>query len=282
MANSYIKTLVDIYPNLSTSEKIFADFAIKEADELIQMSIHDVSKQLGVSVSTIIAMVKKTGLEGFSDLKLQLASEINNPMKQRWDTLISEKGSESNVFARVAQANIKALTESINYVDMEDLKKAAELIAGASRVCFFGTGSSSLLVAEAHDLLFRLGINCCYNQDRAHQMITATCMKEDEIAIVVSQMGVNVDNLQIASHLLNQNVKIIGISNYGGTPFSKMANIMLAPLGNASSEFGSHFTLRIPIFCIIEALYYTLVDILGDAAINTAKRVREITAVDSL
>ena len=282
MANSYLKTLADMYPNLSTSEKIFADFAIKEADELIQMSIHDVSKQLGVSVSTIISMVKKTGLEGFSDLKLQLASEINNPMKQRWDSLISTEGSEANVYFRVAQANIKALTESMDYVDIEDLKKAAELIAGASRVCFFGTGSSSLLAAEAHDLLFRLGINCCYNQDRAHQMITAACMKEDEVAIVVSQMGVNVDNLKIASILMNQNVKIIGISNYSGTPFSKMTNVMLAPLGNSSQEFGSHFTLRIPIFCIIEALYYTLVDILGDDAKLTAKKVREISAGDSL
>ncbi len=284
MASSYLKDLVDIYPKLSTSEKIFADYVLRQPEDLIKTSIHDVSKELGVSVSTIISMIKKTGLEGYAELKLQLAGEANNPMRsQSWDSLIEkEDGEIQDIYSNVVDSNIKALSQSKEYVNYKDLRYAAELISRAPRVCFFGTGSSSLLVAEAHDLLFRLGLNCCYNQDRDHQMITAACMKEDEIAIMISQTGVNVDNLKLASILMNQGVRIIGISNYSGTPFSKMTTVNLAPLGGGEQEFGSHFTLRIPIFCIIEALYYTLIDVIGDEAKETARKVREIAVSSSL
>ena len=135
---SYLKSIRDIYPNLSTSEKIFADFAVEQTNELIQMSIHDVSKQLGVSVATIISMIKKTGLDGYADLKLQLARESNNPMRQKsWDALIPGGNDEApNAYIQVAQANIKALTESMNIVNFDDIRCAAEMIANASRVCF--------------------------------------------------------------------------------------------------------------------------------------------------
>jgi len=281
---SYLKSITDIYPNLSASEKIFADFAVKQTGELIQMSIHDVSKLLGVSVATIIGMIKKTGLEGYSDLKLQLAREANNPMRQKsWDTFISSADTNTqNSYVKIAQANIAALTESMSVVNYDDILYAAKMIAEAPRVCFFGTGSSALLASEAHDILFRLGLNCCYNQGRDHQLFTASCMQEGEVAIVVTQTGVNVDNLKITSLLMDRKVNIIGISNYSGTPFAKMVHVMLAPLGNADHDFGSHFTFRIPIFCIIEALYYALLDLMGDRALQTAKTIREIALESGL
>lgn len=280
---SYLKAIKDVYADLSPSEKIFAYFAIERADELIQMSIHEVSKLLGVSVATIIGMIKKIGLEGYADLKIKLAQESNNPMRQKsWDTLITTTSLLQNTYTQVAQANIKALTESINIVSFHDMVRAAGLIAVASRVCFFGTGSSSLLAAEAHDMLFRLGLNCCYNQERDHQLILASCMHEGEVAVVVTQTGVNMDNLRITQLLIDRKVNIIGISNYSGTPFSKMVNVILSPLGSSDYDFGSHFTFRVPIFCIIEALYYTLIELIGEEALQTAKIAREIAANSSL
>ncbi len=275
---SYLKTIMDTYPKFSASEKIFADFVVKEPSELTQMSIHEVSKQLGVSASTIINAIKKTGLDGYTDLKLELARESYNPVRQKsWDDLITtEDGDLKNIYHQVTQTNIRALTESLNIVNFDDILSAAQMIIDAPRICFFGTGSSSLLAAEAHDVLFRLGLNCCYNQERDHQLMTAACMREDEVAVVVTQTGVNVDNLKITSLLMERNVRIVGISNYSGTPFARMVNILLAPLGNSEHDFNSNFTFRIPIFCIIEALYYTLINLMGDTAVQTAKKIREI------
>lgn len=274
---SCLKSISDQYDRLSYSEKLFSDYVLIHPSDIIQMSIHELAYTLGISPATIIGAVKKLGFSGYKDFKIQLASETNNPIRQQKEMLPAGENQQKNTYASVAKSNIVALEESISMVRFENFEKAVEHLIKASHICFFGIGSSALLANEAFDLIFRLGLDCSYIQERDHQFFRASVMKSTNVAVIVSQTGVNKDNLRLAELLKKQGVPIIGISNYTGTPFAKLVDVLLAPLNQVSLMHDNHYTFRIPIFCVIETLYYMILERLGEDSHSAMTKIRELT-----
>lgn len=265
---SCLKQITNIYSELSYSEKLFADYILKNRDVVVYMPIATLSEILGIASSTIIAATKKLGFSGFRELKISLASELLNPAESWKPTEKEDNLTEPNIYSRVLQSNISALQESLQNLKYNQLEKASSWLLESPRICLFGIGTSNILAREAYDFFFRLGLNCTYHEDWHYQILDTSHLGPSDTALLISQSGVNKDIISLAERLKERDCRIIGISNYMGTPFSKYTDILLAPLTMLSQTHENHFSFRIPILCIIEALYYILSEQMGDRYIS--------------
>lgn len=252
------------YARLSYSERLFADYVLAHREQIIHMPIAGLSSNIGIASSTIIAAIKKLGFDGYREFKIALASEQLNPVGA-WNPASKDaERAECNTYARVVSSNIAALEESLNTMEYSRLQEAAALLLDADHIYIFGVGTSGVLAREAHDFFFRLGLSSSFHEDLHYQLLATARLKERDIALLISQTGVNKDIINIAEKLKEGGHRALGISNYMGTPFAKYMDLLLAPLTMLSTTHDNHFSFRVPILCIIETLYYIMSEQMGE------------------
>lgn len=261
---SALTQISNYYARLSYSERLFADYVLAHREQIIHMPIAGLSGEIGIAASTIIAAIKKLGFDGYREFKIALASELLNPVGA-WNPAYEESKPETfNTYEKVISSNIAALEESLNTMKYSHLQKAAALLLHADHIYIFGVGTSGVLAREAHDFFFRLGLSSSFHEDLHYQLLATARLKENDIALLISQTGVNKDIINIAEKLKEAGHRAIGISNYMGTPFAKYMDLLLAPLTMLSTTHDNHFSFRVPILCIIETLYYIMSEQMGE------------------
>ena len=279
---SVLTQISNQYASLSYSEGLFADYVLANRDQVIHMAIADVSENIGIASSTIIAAVKKLGYSGFREFKLALASELLNPAGA-WKHVPGSKEPEgTNTYRQVVLSNIAALEESLETMKYSLIQDVASLLLNAGHIYIFGVGTSGVLAREAHDFFFRLGLNSTFSEDLHYQLLAAARLKEGDIALLISQTGINKDIINIAEKIKETGQTIIGISNYMGTPFAKYTDLLLAPLTMLSTTHDNNFSFRIPILCIIETLYYTISEQMGEKYQSALKANRQVVEASSV
>lgn len=259
---SCTKNIIDNYNKLSYSEKLFADYVLVNKAKVIYMSITELAEATNIAASTVIAATKKLGYSGLKNFKISLASEQTNPTEHM--TIPVTQNNDMNTLTNVVNSNISALKEILNTLPYSLIEQATDLILKADTIHIYGIGTSAILAREAYDFLFRLCLKCVLYDDPYYHHMSISMQKENDISLIVSQSGVNRDVLLIADKIHSNKHKIIGISNYMGTPFSKYCNILLAALPNISNIHDNHFSFRLPIMCIIETIYYSLSQAMGE------------------
>lgn len=258
---SCLTPISEKYDALSYSERLFADFIIKNREDAVQMSIAELGSRLGIAQSTIVATTKKLGFAGWKEFRISLAAELVNPINT-WEQKQAEQ-QELKTCQQVISSNISFLQEISRTIKAEEFEKVVERMICAKRIALLGIGTSNVLAQEAFDSFFRLGLPVEVFCDWHHQQLCASRLDKDCIAIFFSQSGVNKDIIFLADRAKECGCTMIGISNFRNTPFSKFMDILLAPLSAPSSYHDNHFALRIPILGIIEILYYMIAEHMG-------------------
>ena len=64
------------YKQLPNSENEVRMYILKNSNEVIKMSIQELASKSFTSPPTIMRLCKRLGLKGFSDLKIEIASEL--------------------------------------------------------------------------------------------------------------------------------------------------------------------------------------------------------------
>lgn len=249
-----------LYDSLSYSEKLLADFVLNNREKVIHMSVSEASDEIHLAKSTIVETTQKLGFSGWREFKITLATELVNPV-ENWRS--DEFQDESNSLVQVVKGNmvlLKELSESIDYGQIEEI---ASMVLKYKRIVLFGVGTSNVLAKELYDCLFRLGINCVMYEDWHYQRLAATMLDKKDMAIMISQSGVNSEIVSLAEAVKKTGCKTVGLCNFKGTPFGKYMDILLAPLAEPLKTHDNNFTLRIPIFFLIDILYYAIAKKMG-------------------
>jgi DNA-binding MurR/RpiR family transcriptional regulator len=273
---SCLKRIGENYNSLTYSEKIVVNYIFKNADQVIHMPIRDLSHETGIAPSTIITMLKKFDISGYSEFKIMLASESTDSTTAGWGNIIHNENDSINLSQKVISANIDSLRELQKGLNEKQIHQAVSILYEAKNIYLFGVGASGILAQEAADYLYRLGFHCSYSSDFHHQLLFASFAEQNDVALLISQSGINNDIIQVSQILQERGIISIGISNFTGTPFSKYVSLLIAPYTILSAVHDNNFTLRIPILCILEIIYYAIGEKMGNHFYKTLDSNQQI------
>ncbi len=262
---SCLKRIGENYNSLTYSEKIVVNYIFKNVERVIHMPIRDLSHETGIAPSTIITMLKKFNISGYSEFKIMLASESTDSTTSGWGNIIQNENNSKNLIQKVIRSNIDSLKELEIGMNEKQIHQAVSVLYEAKNIYLFGVGASGILAQEAADFFYRLGFYCSYSSDFHHQLLFASFAKKNDIALLISQSGINNDIIQVSQILQERGITSIGISNFRGTPFSKYVSLLIAPYSKPSTVHDNNFALRIPILCILEIIYYAIGEKMGNS-----------------
>jgi len=254
MTQNTIKKITSLYPRLSEKEKKIADYIQEDPTHIINKTINEVSADLSIADATVFRFCKRLGFKGYQSRKITLASEVITPIKQIHEE-ISENDDERTIFEKIFKSNIQTLENTMHILDEVSIKKAVSLMNQANHIYFYGTGGSAVIAMDAYHKFIRTGIKCFAFIDSHFQLMSASQLSSDDLAVVISHSGRNRDTLQISKFAKENGASVIAITGFPKSPIAQLADVALYTSSEETEYRSEALSSRIGQLSIIDALY---------------------------
>lgn len=242
------------YARLSDKEKKIADYILQNPKQIIHSTITEIAEILNVADATVFRFCKRIGFKGYQALKIALATEIMTPIQQIHEE-INENDDEITIANKIFKSNIRTLENTAQILEGSSFKKAVELILSANRVELYGIGGSSVIAMDAFHKFIRTGIKANSYTDSHFQLMAASQLTKDDLAIVISHSGSNKDTIRILQVLKDSGAKTIGITGFPKSALSQNVDVALYTSSEETEYRPEALASRIAQLSIIDALY---------------------------
>ena len=215
-----------IYPAISRSEQLAADYFIQNQEKIFQHPLSVLAEQSGTSQGAWVRFCKSMGYSGMKELKKAFFDEIQKSTAVDGKTSrpfmdIQDFSSVTDIAELVSAECIEAIRMTRGLFDAEVMERAADTIIRAGSVRLYGVGASGIVAMDLYQKLLRVGYRVDYAADfhvALTYMITAT---DKDAAVLISNSGETPEILMAADILQKNGVSVIGITKH--TPNSLIA-----------------------------------------------------------
>lgn len=273
MAQNCIAKIRSYHAKFSEKEKKIADYILNNPENIIHNTINEVAEDLGVADATVFRFCKRIGFKGYQAMKIALASEIMTPIQQIHEE-ITEEDDEKTVAVKIFQSNIRTLDQTLQILEKDSLKKAVDLIFAANRVNFYGTGGSAVIAMDGYHKFVRTGISTFAFIDSHFQLMSASQLTTNDVAVVISHSGTNRDTINILKTAKENGAKVIAITSFPKSPISQEADVALFSSSEETEYRSEALASRIGQLSLIDALYVNVMVLNKAKANDTLDKIR--------
>lgn len=266
------------YNNFNETERKIADYIINNTRFLIYSSISQVAENLEVADATIFRFCKKINLKGFQDLKITLAKELPEESDNYGSEQINEDDNEQAIINKVFKANITALNDTLLSVDSKLIEKAANAVLSADQIVFYGNGGSGSVAMDAHQKFLRTGLKVSVYTDTHIQLMSAAQLTKNDVIILISHSGSNLDLLNLLDVAKENGTTSIGITSFSKSPIGEKVDISINAISQETGYQFEAFASRIAHLTLIDALYMSIILKRKEATHAAVQRMRRAIA----
>lgn len=243
-----------LYPSLKAALCKVADLVLNKPEMAIYASVNEVAAAAGVSEATVMRFCRTLGFRGFQDFKIALAREMVSPL-QRLHEEVEEGDDPETVVRKVFQANINALQDTLDVLDMKAMEEAAQLMLGARHTLLIGVGTSGPIVTDAANKFFRLGLKVTPYTDSHLMMMAAALLSPEDVLMAVSHSGSTRDPVETAKVGKAAGARVICITNNSLSPLTRVADLVLVTASRETRFRQEAMASRLCQTSIIDSLY---------------------------
>ncbi|WP_214759746.1 MurR/RpiR family transcriptional regulator [Exiguobacterium sp. s129] len=262
------------YSTLSKKEQRIADYILKQPEQIIHHTINQVADDLDVAESTVFRFCQRVGFKGYQALKIALASDVVAPLQDIHED-ITETDTALEIAEKIFSTNGKTIESTRQILEGDSLEKTVELFLGARRIEFFGSGGSAVVALDAYHKFVRSGLQVSAILESHMQLMSASQLTTEDVAVVISHSGASKETLDIAKLLKEKGVPTIAITNYAKSPLSKIADVSLYTVSQETAFRSEALASRIAELSLIDALFTAVMMRRGDAARASLQQMRE-------
>ena len=243
--------------SMGPAEKKIADYLLLHTNEILSVSISTLAGACGCGDATVVRFARRLGLEGYQELKLRLAAELNAT------SAISAAIHKGDTCLEIFQKRVgdiqNALAGTESVLDPEALDRAADAIMHSERIVIFGLGNSAAIAQDAAHKFLRLGLAAQSVCDNHMQAIVASHLKRGSVAIGISHSGASKDIVEALRLCKLCGATTIAVTNYGEAPIVDASDIALFTKSDETEHSILAMSSRIAQLAIFDSIYTYIV-----------------------
>lgn len=247
--------------SLNPSERIVADYIVKNPREAVGLSISELAEKSHASRAAVIRFCKSLHYSGYRDFTISLASEMAVKSRQEMHQYTDIRvGDDTRTIAKnVCLNNVKAINDSFSILDYSEVEKAAQALSEAERIDFYGCGASAIVAMDAQQKFLRINKFASAYQDLHLQITSASNLGEGAAAVAISWSGETRETLDAATAARESGATLIAITKFGSNPLADLADIRLQLVSPETTIRCGAMSSRIAQLNLIDILYSTIV-----------------------
>ncbi|MCW2800442.1 MAG: transcriptional regulator, RpiR family [Aeromicrobium sp.] len=230
-------SIQSLAPGLSPVGTRIAAEILARPDIVMDETISQFAVRCQTSEASIVRFCRTLGLTGYSQLRIQLASEIGretahrddagDPANTRWRSAISPSDSLADAVAKVSFAEKVGLQETIAALDLAVLEKVVAGLVTADRSVMFGVGASALAAGDLTQKLLRIG-RVSFSFIDAHEAVaTASLLSPGDVAMGFTHSGRTNEIAHFLRTARARGATTVVITNTSDTPATELADLTL-------------------------------------------------------
>lgn len=266
-----IKSSIEVF---KPAERSIAQFVLDNPERVMQMSISEAARDIGVGESTVIRFCRAIGYKGYQEFKLRLAQDLVEPVEYIHENITFADRAE-DLAQKVFQTNVRAVEDTMKSLDPGMVEVAAKALAGARRIDIYGVGYSSLTALDAKLKFTRLGLVADSYGDAHLQAMAAALLGRGDVAVGISHSGSTKDVVDALGAARRSGATTIAITNFSPSPITRSSDVVLLTASPESPLGGEVLTSRIAQLCVIDVLSVALAVALGESCLELIKKTSE-------
>ena len=257
------------YPSLTQSGRKVADFLLQNSPQVIHHSIVDLAESIGVSVGTVGQFCRNVGFQRFSDFKIALAQDVVSHNLAICEG-ISMDDDLPTIVDKVFSINTQLIHDTLKIINMNDLITVATWLSKAKKICFYAIGGSAAIALDSQLYFAHFGVITQAFSDVAGQIVSATMLTDDDVAVGISQSGRTKAIINALSVAKKSGAKTFGITNYRKSPITEVADICLYTSFTATEKGLKTASLssRVAQITVMETLYVMVAKMKGKESLH--------------
>lgn len=265
------------YQSLGPQERKLADLLLEDPSVVVRFTIRELAIHLGISDATIVRGSQSLGYDGFKALKLAAAHE-SSPSEWLVREAVAEHDSALVIAKKVFSSDMQAISDTLAVLDEEVLERAVDAILAATRVEFYGAGSSMPITLDAYYRILRLGLPATVVTDPHMQATSAAHLPQGSLAFTVSYGGRSLETQTTMQRAREAGATVLLLTSYRNTKLGELADIEIVTATPESVLRSDAVSSRIAHLAVVDALSVAVAVRRGDSARDALFQDNEIIA----
>ncbi len=216
-----------LYPSLKTALRKVADVILRQPEMAIYASVNEVAAVAAVSEATVMRFCRILGFKGFQDFKIALAREMVIPSPRFREDAGGEGEDEVAIVRQVFQTNGVALQDTLEILEIEAMKEAAQLLLTARQIMVVGVGGSGPAVTYAGNRFLLLGLKAHLCTDFYLMLMAASMLSREDVVLAISNLGTTREIVETVGIAREREARVICITNNSLSPLARICNPVL-------------------------------------------------------
>ena len=244
------------YYELTSAEKKVADYAVIHQQRTQFMSISELAEEAGVAEATISRFCRRLGYKGYSAFKLAIANATAGrpDLTPRLDDP-QPADSVQEMARKVYASDLAAMSQTLELIDPEAIRRAADMVISAGRVLCMGQGGSMIMSQECAHLFSTIQMNFTAVMDSHLQAIAASQLTPGDVVIYFSYSGSTKELLKNLRIIRDRKARVILITRFPKSPGSAFADVVLQCGSREGPLQGGSVAARIAQLYLLDVLF---------------------------
>jgi DNA-binding MurR/RpiR family transcriptional regulator len=249
-------------PRLAGSLRKVGELILEDPAGVTHCSAAELGRRTGTSQATVTRFCRAIGLDSYQHLLIELAQERGRGEVSDWGSAeigpdISPDDDLERVVQVVGSADLRAVQQTIDRIDLDAMERAAQAVARARRIDVYGVGGSGAVVQETETRLFRIGCSVRGWTEVHAAATSAALLTPADVAVGISHSGATRETIEPFELAKERGATTVAITSDPRSPLAKASDIRLISTstetifpGRTGSIGGRHSVL-----VLIDCLY---------------------------
>ena len=258
-----------LYPSLKTALRKVADVILRQPEMAIYASVNEVAAVAMVSEATVMRFCRILGFKGFQDFKIALAREMVIPSPRFHEEMGGAGEDDVALVRKVFQTNGVALQDTLEILEIEAMKEAAQLLLTARQIMVVGVGGSGPAVTYAGNRFLLLGLRAYLCTDFYLMLMAASMLSRGDVVLAISNLGTTREIVETVGIAREKEARVMCITNNSLSPVARICNPVLV---TASREVTLPEEAVASLICqiaILDALFALIAQARGEQSRET-------------
>ncbi|MDO5007529.1 MurR/RpiR family transcriptional regulator [Lactobacillus johnsonii] len=260
-------------------EQFLAEYISNNIKTVIKSSIQKLSKDTGISTATIVRFCQEIGVDGFSELKLELAA-LQLPKEPAEYDEIDIGEDVSSIKDKMATRFKSVIDITKSGIDEKTISKLVKEINQASRILAYGVGASGLVANDLYQKFLRLGKAITYTTDFHIAATQIGNFSPDDILILISNQGMTTEISDLLEVGKSVGIKTVLLTAQPRTAIAKKADLVLLTqdIGEPKIRSGATTSMISQLF-VVDVLVFAYISRYSDKVFENLKRSNKTTLI---
>ncbi|BCB83340.1 MurR/RpiR family transcriptional regulator [Phytohabitans suffuscus] len=269
-------------PEFTGALRRVADQVLTDPAGAARATIVELAERSGTSPATVTRFCRALGFEGYAELRLGIAAETGRARAAGWTVDIGREIEPGDPLEKVLQqimaADTRAMHDTAALLDLGEVERAADAIAGATRVNIFGASGSALVGEEMQFSLHRIGVAAWAWTDVHNGLASAALLRAGDVALGISHSGQTRETIEMLAEAGSHGATTVALTSFPRSPLAELADVVLLTATQATTFRPDALSARHPQLVVLDLLYIAVAQRTHDRAHAAFQRTAQ--AVD--